>query len=202
MKNLSLIVLICLSWGCSRSGTPSDIDFRKLPYKTLSEYGLFTGDLKDFSEAERVTPYEPVSSLFTDYAFKKRYVWMPENTYATLPDDPDASFNFPDKTILVKHFYYPLDFRKPEGEKRIIETRLLVRNHGSWEAYPYLWNEEQTEATLKNTGASVPVNYTNEKGEKVAFNYAMPQKTQCRSCHNRNGELLPIGLKGKQLAGQ
>lgn len=202
MRKWHLILIIGILWSCSRSGSPSDIDFAKLPYKTLSEYGLFTGELKDLSEAERVISYEPVSSLFTDYAFKKRYVWMPENTHATLPDDPDASFDFPDKTILIKHFYYPLDFRKPEGEKRIIETRLLVKNNGTWEAYPYLWNNEQTEATLKNTGAAIPVSYTDEKGEKVAFNYAMPQKTQCRSCHNQNGVMLPIGPKAKQLAGQ
>lgn len=202
MKNGWFLITIWVFWGCSRSGSPSNIDFTKLPYKTLSEYSLFTGDLKNFTEAEGVIPYEPVSSLFTDYAFKKRYVWMPENTHASLPDDPDASLDFPDKTILVKHFYYPLDFRKPDGEKRIIETRLLVKNKGSWEAYPYLWNAEQTEATLKNTGAAVPVEYTNEKGEKVAFNYVMPQKTQCRSCHNKDGVMLPIGPKGKQLAGQ
>ncbi len=202
MKNWNLILVIGILWSCSRSGNPSDIDFSKLPYKTLSEYGLFTGNLKDFSATEGVMPYEPVASLFTDYAFKKRYVWMPENTHASLPDDPDASLVFPDKTILVKHFYYPLDFRKPEDEKRIIETRLLVKNNGTWEAYPYLWNDEQTEATLKNTGASVPVSYTGEKGDKVTFNYVMPQKTQCRSCHNKNGVMLPIGPKAKQLAGQ
>lgn len=202
MKNCWAILLLSILWGCSRSGSPSDIDFTKIPYKTLSEYGLFTGDLKEFSEAEGVIPYEPVSSLFTDYAFKKRYVWMPDGTNATVPDDPDASFDFPDKTILVKHFYYPLDFRNPEGEKRIIETRLLIKNKGTWEAYPYLWNDEQTQATLKNTGGAIPVSFTNEKGEKVAFNYAMPQKTQCRSCHNKNGVMLPIGPKAKQLANQ
>jgi len=202
MKNGWFLIAIIVCWSCSHRDSPSDIDFSKLPYKTLSEYGLFTGDLKDFSEAEGVMPYEPVASLFTDYAFKKRYVWMPENTHASLPDEPDASLDFPDKTILVKHFYYPLDFKKPEEEKRVIETRLLVKNNGTWEAYPYLWNEQQTEATLKNTGASVPVSYTNEKGEKTAFNYVVPQKTQCRSCHNKDGQMLPIGPKVKQLAGQ
>ncbi len=202
MKKWYFLFITSILLSCSRSRGPSDIDFTKLPYKTLSEYGLFTGNLPDFSEAEGVTPYEPISSLFTDYALKKRYVWMPEGTQATLPQDPDASLDFPDKTILVKHFYYPLDFRKPEGEKRVIETRLLIKNNGTWEAYPYLWNEEQTEATLKNTGASIPVTFANEKGEKVAFNYIMPQKTQCRSCHNKNGVMLPIGPKAKQLTGQ
>jgi uncharacterized repeat protein (TIGR03806 family) len=200
MRNCWFLVLLIVVLGCfKKENAPASIDFSKLPYKTLSEYGLFTGTLKDFKAAERVIPYEPVSSLFTDYAFKKRFVWMPENTSATLPDDPDEAFDFPEKTILIKHFYYPDDFRKPEGDKRIIETRLLIKLNGTWEAYPYLWNDEQTEANLKNTGASVPVNYINEKGDKVAFTYAMPQKTQCRSCHSRNETMFPIGLKAKQL---
>lgn len=200
MRYCFFLVVLCISLGCfKKKKTPDSIDFAKLPYKALSEYGLFTGDLKDFSAAERVIPYEPVSSLFTDYAFKKRYVWIPGNTSATLPENPDESFDFPDKTILIKHFYYPNDFRKPEGEKRVIETRLLVKVNDNWEAYGYLWNDEQTEATLKNTGAAVPVSYINEGGQKVAFTYAMPQKTQCRSCHSRNEKMFPIGPKAKQL---
>lgn len=63
---------------------------------------------------------------------------------------------FPNETILVKNFYYPLDFSKPEGERKIIETRLLIRTKNTWEAYTYLWNEAQTEALLKNVGATVP----------------------------------------------
>ena len=207
MKKYKLILLLVVFSGCFKekehaSHTPAAIDFTKLPYKTLSEYGLFTGTLADFSPAEQVMPYEPAASLFTDYAFKKRYVWMPENTRASLPDDPDASLDFPDKTILVKHFYYPLDFRYPEAEKRVIETRLLVKYNGTWEAYPYLWNEEQTQAVLKNTGASVPVGYISDSGEKTTLNYVVPQKTQCRSCHNKDSQMLPIGPKAKQLAGQ
>src|SRR5690606_41043811 len=57
---------------------------------------------------------------------------FPTRRSSDLPEDPDAPFDFPDKTILIKHFYYPLDFRKPEGEKRVIETRLLIKNNGTW----------------------------------------------------------------------
>lgn len=198
-----ILILIIVVSGCSgdnsKQKTADKIDFQKLPYKTLSDYGFFEGELNEWNETNGLVYYEPVSSLFTDYAFKKRYVWMPEGTYATLPEDPDAPFDFPDKTILIKHFYYPADFRKPTGEKRIIETRLLVKNNNKWEAYPYLWNETQTDATLKNTGAVIPVSFINEKGESVSLKYTLPQKTQCRSCHNRNGDMIPIGPKGKQL---
>jgi uncharacterized repeat protein (TIGR03806 family) len=199
MKKYFCLIGTLLLLACSKEKSPESIDYAKLPYPYLADYGLFTGKLSELKEAKNVIPYEPVSSLFTDYAFKKRYVWMPESTAATLPVDPDESIHFPDKTILIKHFYYPLDFRKPEGDKQVIETRLLIKTDNKWDAYAYLWNEQQTEAKLKNTGGSIPVNYTNENGQKVSFTYAMPQKTQCRSCHSKNEALLPIGPKGKQL---
>ena len=195
-----LLFLLPFLWSCTKA--PDKIDFGKLPYENLSDYGFFTGELKELTPAERLLEFTPTSPLFTDYAHKKRYVWMPEGSHATLPEDPDAPFDFPEKSILIKHFYYPLQFKNPEGDRRILETRLLIKHQGKWEAYAYLWNEEQTAATLKNIGATVPVSYENEKGEKVSFHYLMPQKTQCRSCHNRDGEMQPLGTKGKQIAAQ
>jgi hypothetical protein len=90
--------------------------------------------MNKLAENEGVVPYEPISPLFTDYAFKKRFVYMPKNTQATIPDDPDGTLDFPENTILIKNFYYPSDFRKPEGEKRIVETRILFKKNGKWHA--------------------------------------------------------------------
>lgn len=209
MKNFAyLMVLAVLFTACKKNKTTtedtafekiSDIDFDKIPLKNLSDYAFFKGKLTDFKAAEGVIPYEPVSSLFSDYALKKRYVWMPEGTSATIPDDPDDPLDFPEKTILIKNFYFPADYRHPDENKRMIETRLLVKYKEEWQAYAYLWNDEQTDAVLKNIGAVVPVNFISNSGEKVDFNYVVPQKTQCRSCHNRDEKFLPIGPKGKQL---
>ena len=184
----------------SESKNPRDIDFTKLPYKTLSEYGFFVGKMNDLQPNQKVLLYEPVSSLFTDYAFKKRFVWMPEGVSATFDvDKSNDALNFPDKTILVKNFYYPEDFSKPEGSKQIVETRLLVKNKGKWEAYPYRWNEEQTEANYKITGGLYDVKWKNETGELHKIKYAMPNKNQCKSCHSQKGTFMPIGPKLKQL---
>lgn len=179
---------------------PSQIDFSTLPLKKLSEYGFFTGNLSQMQPNEKVLAYEPVATLFTDYAFKKRFVWMPEGSSATVDaDQPDDPLNFPDKTILIKNFYYPADFTKPTGEKRILETRLLVKNNGSWKAYPYRWNDDQTEADYKITGETIPVSWNDEHGQRHAINYAMPNKNQCKSCHNQQDAFVPIGPKVKQL---
>jgi len=70
----------------------------------------------------RVLPFELISPLFTDYAEKARFIWVPENVSGTYNDS--TFFALPIGTILIKNFYFPDDFRKAEGERRIIETRL------------------------------------------------------------------------------
>lgn len=201
MKRKYLILASLLLWGCFKKEvkTPESIDFDKLPYKTLSEYGFFEGKINELKPVKGLLPFEPTASLFTDYALKKRFVWIPEGKMASIPDNADSSLNFPEKTVLIKNFYYPTDFRKPKENLKIVETRLLVNIEGKWEAFAYLWNDEQSDATLKNIGAVVPVSFLDAKGEKQAFNYVMPQKTQCRSCHYRDEKMQPIGPKAKQL---
>lgn len=207
MKNnklyISLVLIAFILVNCFKQASeksPSTIDFSKLPYKSLSEYGFFKGNIHDMVENDDVIPYEPIASLFTDYAFKKRFVWMPENTHASINEnDPDATLDFPEHTFLIKNFYYPADFSKPEANRRIIETRILFKREGKWEAFPYKWNNDQTDAELKTIGGIVPVKFTNEKHEEMAFNYAIPNKNQCKSCHYRNNTFSPIGPKPKQL---
>jgi uncharacterized repeat protein (TIGR03806 family) len=179
---------------------PSKVDFKKMPFKSLDEYGLLSGDLKNLSPNADVLEYEPIAPLFTDYAHKLRYVWMPKGSAATFnvakPNDP---FTFPDHTILMKNFYYPEDFSKPDAAKRIIETRLLIKTDGEWKSYPYVWNEDQTDATYKITGGSTNVHYKASNGEATDLKYNLLNKNQCKSCHNYNGAFQPIGPKIKQL---
>ncbi len=197
--SLGLLMLV----GCLKQQAikhPSQLDFNAFPLKNLSEYGFYEGELKDLKPAEGILAYEPIAPLFTDYAFKKRFVWMPKGTSADFDlKKPDQSFDFPEGSILIKNFYYPLDFKKSTGEKRILETRLLVKIKGKWEAYPYLWNEAQTDAKYKVTGAIIDVSWQNEQGERKNIKYAMPNKSQCKSCHFQEGKFTPIGPKLKQL---
>lgn len=179
--------------------SPNNIDFTQLPYKTLSEYGFFVGDLKDLLPSERVLLYEPVSQLFSDYAHKSRFVWMPKGVSASILDNEMQEIEFPDKSILIKNFYYPEDAGKLDGNRRIIETRLLVKDNGKWQSYPYLWNEEQKEGNYKIVGATFPVSIKDDKGNPHEIDYIQPNKNQCKSCHNQNEALKPIGPKARNL---
>lgn len=166
------------------------------PYKRLSTYGFFAGEIQDLKPRADVILYQPASSLFTDYAWKTRFVYIPEGQKAQITG---SDLDLPQGSILIKNFYYPADFRKPDGERRIIETRLLIHEEKGWQAYPYLWNEEQTDAILKVVGAETEVKFIDQSGKEQIINYLVPNKNQCKSCHNKSEQLAPIGVKIQHL---
>ena len=163
----------------------------------LSEYGFFVNKLSDLTPAPGVTPYSLNTPLFSNYAEKLRFVKLPEGTTATYNDS--IVFDFPEGTTLIKNFYFPNDFRKPEKGRKIIETRLIVHEADGWQAYPYIWNDEQTEAYYDPAGETKSITYINLAGKKVTTPYAIPNKNQCKGCHIRAEKLMPIGLSARQL---
>lgn len=176
------------------------VDFSDIPFKHLSEYGFFKRNMDELNPKENVIPYEPSSSLFSDYAYKARFIWIPEKASSSvLPGNVEGKMEFPDNTVLIKNFYYPEDFRTPDGEKKILETRLIIKRNGQWEAFPYIWNEEQTDAMYKVVGAEMEVGWIDKTGKKQKTKYIVPNKNQCKSCHNENEKLVPIGVKAKYL---
>ena len=113
-----------------------------------------------------VTAYTLQSKLFSDNAQKLRTVWLPEGADPAAYD-PTEVFAFPVGTVITKTFYYPVDadgavLKVAEwndaatpidlSSVRLIETRILVHRADGWDALPYVWNEEQTEASLARTG--------------------------------------------------
>jgi uncharacterized repeat protein (TIGR03806 family) len=175
--------------------SPDNINFDSVPYPNISDYGFFVGDLANLEPNERVLLYEPSSMLFTDYTSKSRYIWMPKGKSASIIENDWHEFDFPDGTIIVKNFYYP----NVNGKQKIMETRLLVKNNGKWDAFPYWWNEEQTDAKYKMTGNSMEIAFTDDHGDLQEITYLQPNKNQCKSCHNQNEEFKPIGPRARNI---
>jgi len=163
----------------------------------LSSYGFFKGQLRDLDPAEGVIAYELNSPLFSDYAYKKRFIKMPRYSSATY--HADDVLDFPDGTILIKTFYYPMDFREPEKNLRLLETRLLIRENNEWIALPYLWNEDQTEAFLDVAGGNMEVSWIHTDGTRKQLLYSVPNLNQCAGCHIRGDKIMPIGPTARQL---
>lgn len=167
------------------------------PYEKLSQYQFFKGNLADLQPNDRVVPYDLNSPLFSDYAHKARFVWMPEGTSANYTTS--EVLDFPIGTVLIKNFYYENDETDASKGRRIMETRLLVNRGAEWEAIGYIWNEEQTEAIHEVVGDIKEVAWTNTEGKPQNINYIIPNKNQCKSCHLNGKKQIPIGPKVRNL---
>lgn len=163
----------------------------------LSGYKIFQGTPADLIPAADYELYELSSPLFTDYAEKQRLIKIPgsANLTATGNGLPD----FPEGTILVKTFYYYLDKRVQNTGRKIIETRVMIKNKGLWNVGTYQWNDGQTEAYLIKSGAEKTVNYIDENGRNRAISYHIPGNRECATCHNSKGRVIPIGPKIRNL---
>ncbi|NVJ99768.1 MAG: hypothetical protein HWE25_16575 [Alphaproteobacteria bacterium] len=166
------------------------------PARKLSEYRLFR-DGKAQMPNKGVHPYELVTPLFTDYAHKYRFVYVPEGKAASYNDR--EAFEFPVGTVLVKTFAYPTDFRKPQDDIRLVETRLLIRQEKGWNAWAYVWNADMTDADLKVAGKTLPVSWVDEKGDTRNIQYVVPNRNQCKGCHVLGDSFSPIGPKARNL---
>jgi len=154
---------------------------------TLGEYGFFA-DATGQVPATGVTPYRLNTPLYSDGADKLRFVYVPAGQRLVAGDE--GLLQFPVGTALIKTFAFG------EGaERRLIETRVLLHRAGGWEALPYRWNDEQTEAVLALAGGRTPA--VTPEGETIS--YRIPNKNQCKECHGLEGAVVPIGPKTRNM---
>ena len=175
--------------------SPVNFDIDLVPYQRLSEYNFYEGALADLQPVFGVTPYDLISPLFSDYAHKKRFIWLPDGETAAYVNDY-SSFEFPTGTILIKNFYY--DNVLPENTTKLIETRLMIKKDTEWEFAKYVWNDSQTEATLDQDGSFVEIDWING-GSQQSVNYRIPSQAECFTCHNKFGTPVPIGPKPQNI---
>ena len=200
-NNINIILILLLAGAFLMSRCQSlfnqGIVIPEKPYEKLSQYQFFSGPLAELQPNDRVLPYDLNSPLFSDYAHKARFVWMPEGSSAKYQED--GVLDFPESTVLIKNFFYENDERDPTLGKRIIETRLLINRGEEWEAIGYIWNKEQTEALHEVVGDIQEVSWVNEAGHTQSINYIIPNKNQCKSCHLNGKKQVPIGPKVRNL---
>ncbi|HXY95871.1 MAG TPA: SO2930 family diheme c-type cytochrome [Steroidobacteraceae bacterium] len=205
--------------GCARTPPPAVHFFPAGRPLHLSDWQVVFREGDALALNRGVVPFDLNTPLFSDYAHKLRTVWMPPGTAARYSDS--QTFDFPVGTVISKTFYYPragrgaaavartydqsrdfagsgLDLRNV----RLIETRLLVRRERGWEALPYVWNAEQTDAELARTGDEMPLVLVGDDGTSEPFTYVVPNENQCAGCHVTNLKtraIAPIGPKARHL---
>ena len=177
-------------------GSPSGVQQHlAAPFpKRLSAWRLFTGKPAELHPNQGVIPYDLNTPLFSDYADKFRFVWMPPGSSAIYR--ADDVFDFPVGTILSKTFAFRTESDRRE---RLIETRLLVHTRTGWVGLPYVWNAEQTEATLEIAADPVPVRFVDDAGREHSTSYIVPNSNQCKECHELRKVMGPLGPKARNL---
>lgn len=187
----------------------------------LSQWNFLKSDGSVLSLNQGVVPYDLSSALFSDYAHKFRAVYVPEGKKVTY--DAERPFDFPVGSVVMKTFYYPRaqateagaigaarSAQFAQGEtvdltrNRLIETRVFVRQpDGSWAGLPYVWSDDQKDATLRVAGELKRVQLVAQDGSREAFTYAVPTAQDCVQCHGTEssggGSSLLIGPKARYL---
>lgn len=183
--------------SCNKDDSFPNFNLEQLPYPLLSDYGFFTGELKNQQPISHFIPFDLNTPLFSNFAGKDRFIFIPQGKQAVY--NSHDVFDFPIGTILLKSFYFLHDIRDPSEGRTLIETRLLIHKSAGWESATYVWDDTQTEAIYYIAGKDVNVNWIHFDGTTHNTLYHIPNKNECKGCHNISEVLVPIGPKARNI---
>ncbi len=206
------IAAICADY----SGNQINREALQVNCPLLRHYNLFADPTDPRSGAnEGGTRFELTTQLFSDYAQKYRFVFLPPGQQATWHEGsisaPNATLGFPVGTVIAKTFTFPNG-----ANEKVVETRLLIhRDSGTgpyWEGMAFIWEVDMSDAHLAIAGgtASVAWNYQDPDpdvdigGTYVGStsSYLIPHAQQCGTCHindDKDPGDSPIGAKVRLL---
>jgi uncharacterized repeat protein (TIGR03806 family) len=202
--------------------TPTIYEASAAPQK-LSAWNLLSTQNGTLKLSSSLIPYDLNSALFSDYAFKLRAMYIPGGKQINYTSSDTDPLDLPVGAALVKTFYYPKatgtdPTAQPVGQatqtaqgtsidltaNHLVETRILVRQaDGTWAGLPYVWDDDQKDATLTTQGKYISMELVPASGTSQKFIYAVPNSQTCQQCHasktNGSGSTLPIGPKARNL---
>lgn len=174
------------------------------PFPTkLSESGLFAS-VADHHMVDGVIPYSVNAPLWSDGSIKQRYMALPPTMDKSGKQEPtqfnrggNGPWNLPEKTVLVKSFGLELEEGNPDS-RRWVETRFLTKQQNEWIGYSYIWNDEQTDATLvAKGGLDREFKIQTDAGPRV-HKWRYPSRAECMICHSRAARYV-LGVTSMQL---
>jgi uncharacterized repeat protein (TIGR03806 family) len=194
---------------------PKTTETTAFPRK-LSETGLFAST-KDHKPAPGLIPYSVNAQLWSDGAFKERFLAIPGDSkiefnaikYPQPAPGAPPGWKFPDGTVVVKTFLLELEKGNARSRKRL-ETRILHFQQlgGSeevgdqyWQGYTYVWDDEQTDATLLDAGGLDRAYLIKDKdapGGQRKQTWHFPSRAECTVCHTTPAKYV-LGVNTLQL---
>ena len=186
---------------CKSAVAPGQINRAALAYDCplLQDFGLFAAPSNARTHAnENGFRYDLSATLFTDYADKDRFIFLPPGEKMNY--DTSNVFDFPTGTLISKTF--SLNLKSPDGKtvSRQIETRLLYKDAtGLWNAREYVWNGSVARITYGGQVTRFRTFPDSFAKAGLDVDYQIPNVRQCASCHSIGDALQPIGPKARFL---
>ncbi|MDE0950911.1 MAG: right-handed parallel beta-helix repeat-containing protein [Halioglobus sp.] len=181
---------------CDVQGSGINAQAYKANCPNLSDYRLFADATNPLADANGGVIYDLNTPLFTDYANKYRFVFVPEGAKAAYR--ATEAFDFPVGTIIAKTFTIQADLRDDNSAQDIIETRLMIRRSVGWIALPFIWNSDKSDAVLTVTGGTQQISWIDNDGDSRMTDYVIPNTNNCANCHGEDG-MLPLGTTARSL---
>jgi mono/diheme cytochrome c family protein len=170
----------------------------------LSATGAFS-NLANLAPSTGLIPYTVNSPLWSDAAIKTRWVAVPNDGPPYTGGEqigfvPVGEWGFPDGTVFVKHF--ELTVNEITGERKRLETRLLVRsNDGAVYGVTYKWRPDNSDADLlPGPPLDEDITITTSTGATRVQRWSYPGRGQCLTCHNSQANYV-LGVKTHQMNG-
>jgi len=159
--------------------------------KKLSETGLFSST-KNHRLAPGVISYSVNAEPWADHTTANRFVAVPDNQKLGVYKDSNVQigfikgeWQFPTDSVLVKTISLEMEPGNP-ASTRHLETQVLHFNVDTWNAYSYIWNEDQTDARLSEGAGfdkTFSIKDTNSENGVRQQTYHFASRTECILCH-------------------
>ena len=165
----------------------------------LSETGMFIS-VKNHQADSGLIPYSVNAPLWADSAHVERFIALPGDSQIEMSAADGVGWTFPDGTALIQTFALNLEAGNPNSTHRI-ETRMLTRQQGEWVGYSYIWNDEQTDATLVDAAGTdrvFTIQDSSAPGGSREQSWHYPSREACMDCHSRAANYV-LGLTTLQM---
>jgi len=162
----------------AQNATPACVESSDSAPEQLACTGLYSKQ-SPLEYARSAHPYEPGVTFWSDGSEKQRYLYLPAGSQ--IDNTQMDAWKFPIGTKAWKEF-------RRNGV--LVETRLFwKRGEANWFSGTYIWDEQQTQATLN----------TSRQPLLADDGYEIPTAKDCGKCHHGGSDNL-LGVEAVSLA--
>jgi uncharacterized repeat protein (TIGR03806 family) len=169
--------------------------------RRLSKTGIFTS-VKDHKVAPGVIPYSVNTPQWLDNADKERFTApVGDSKIEFVERSGNAStWGFADGSVNVETISLEMEVGNPLSRRRV-ETRITVKDENHWLGYSYVWNDEQSDASLvESRGRDIELTVQDPSvvGGVRKQTWHIPSRNECMVCHSRAAGFV-LGLRTVQM---